>query len=150
MSADTLISVAIVSCGAGALALWIWRIAKLQTPDYDIEEHLPGTWEPLDFELMGRTCRSSKRLIRTWDGLYVMIDLRVQRAALLSLAEEYRVMLSSSTPLPDDKGQASQFDTYRLPSFGPCVSGSWQVAAAGKGRVVARAQYPLCRWGAVC
>lgn len=141
MSADVLISSAILVCGIGLVALWLWRIAKLQTPDYDVESFLDSKWQMEALAPLGRTCQSRKRLIGKWRGLYVAVDLCVGRSSLLSLMEEYCIELRRAAPSSSDESTPSQAAAGNATSFRSSGQGDWQVSSRQEGTAVARARF---------
>lgn len=121
---------------------WLWRMVIKQTPDYDIEEYLHGSWASLALVSMGRSYRNHKRLIGSWDNLHVVIDLRVRRTSLFSLSEDYLILLSRST-LPDNQAITTCRDTCKQESFHAVLSGAWNVGILEEGCAIGRALFHI-------
>lgn len=123
-------------------AAWLWRTVNRQTPDYDIETYLHGAWVSLGLISMGRSYRNHKRLTGSWDDLHAVIDLRVRRPSLLSLSEEYLILLSH-TRLPDSNTITTCHDTCKQESFRSVLNGAWNVSVPKEGVAIGRALFRI-------
>ena len=141
MSFDVVLSTTIVFVGVGGVACWIWRIAKRQTPDYDIEGFLHGQWETVDFALLGRACRTHKRLNGEWGGLRVDVDLCVGRASLLSLSEEYCIEVNHTSPSAGNESNPVGMETNEPAIPLSPDPGHWRVSLQRAGHAIACARF---------